>query len=92
MYNLSYVAREFGWYASKCFVQFTPYFHIQMAHAGQISHGLPHPITLRRLKNEVLERKHREAKNMHSAQGAGRGGPSARIRGISPNLCLYLII
>jgi hypothetical protein len=83
------VAREFGWYASKCFVQFTPYFYIQMAHAGQIARGLPHPITLGRLKNE---RKYREAKNMHSAQGASCGGPSARIRGVSPNLCLYLII
>ena len=87
LYSLSYTAREFGWYASKCFVQFTPYFHIQMAHAGQIARWLPHPITLGRLKNEVLERKHREAKNMHTAQGAGRGGPSARIRGVSHNLC-----
>ena len=87
LYSLSYTAREFGWYASKYFVQFTSYFHIQMAHAGQIARWLPHPITLGRLKNEVLERKHREAKNMYTAQGAGRGGSSARIRGVSHNLC-----
>ena len=83
LFNLSYVAREFGWYVSKCFVQFTSYFHIQMAHVGQIACCLLHLITPGRLKNEVLEQKHRETKNMHTSQSAGRGGLSAHIRGVS---------
>jgi hypothetical protein len=53
-----------------------------MAHAGEMSRALPPHITLGCLKNEVIERKHHEAKNMHTAQRAGRGGPSALIRGV----------
>jgi len=60
-----------------------PYFHVQSAHAGAMSSILPMGLTLDRLKNEVVERKHREAKNLHTAQGAGRGGPTADIRAVS---------
>lgn len=84
MHRLSCAANEFGWYASLCFQKWTPYFHIQVAHAGQLSPASrTPPITLGRLKNEVVERKHREAKNIKTSQGAGRGGPPPEVRGVN---------
>lgn len=41
-------------------------FYTQMAHVGKNALLLLHPITLGLLKNEVLERKHKELKNMHT--------------------------
>ena len=49
-----------------------PYIHIQGAHALQITRAA-HPYTLGRLRNEVMERKHREMKNLNNNQGGGRG-------------------
>jgi hypothetical protein len=79
--SISYIAQEFGWYTSKCFDQYTPNFHVQTVHAGQMLRVLPSNTTLGHLKNEVIEQKHWKAKNMHTAQGVGRGGPSSLIRG-----------
>jgi hypothetical protein len=60
-----------------CFTHFTAYIHIQMAHAGLMAHQLPFPLTIGWLKNEVLERKHKEAKNLHMAEKAGRSSGSS---------------
>jgi hypothetical protein len=49
-----------------------PYMHIQGAHALQMTRAA-HPYTLGRLRNEVMERKHREMKNLNNNQGGGRG-------------------
>jgi hypothetical protein len=76
------VAKEFQWHASRCFETFTPYFHIQVAHAWQMSVSLPTDLTIGHLKNEVVERKHQEFKNLKTTHGAGRGGPSTEIRGV----------
>lgn len=77
------MANEFAYYASLNFQYFSPYFHVQTAHAGDMVRSLPEELTLGRLKNEIVERKHRESKNLHTAQGGGRGGPSAETRGVS---------
>jgi len=76
--SLPYVVKKFVWHASRLFKTFTPYFHIQATHAGQMI-----KLTLGCLNNEVVERKHHEAKSLHIAQGAGRRGPSTEIRGVS---------
>ena len=49
-----------------------PYMHIQGAHALQMTRAA-HPYTLGWLRNEVMERKHREMKKMNNKQGGGRG-------------------
>ena len=48
------------------------YMHIQGAHALQMTRA-SHPYTLRRLRNEVMEHKHREMKNFNNNQEGGRG-------------------
>jgi len=48
-----------------------PYMHIQGAHALHMTRD-SHPYTLGRLRNEVMERKHREMKNLNKNQGGGR--------------------
>jgi hypothetical protein len=77
------VANEFTYYASLNFQYFSPYFHVQIAHARDMVRSLPEELTLGRLKNEIVERKHCESKNLHTTQRGGRGGPSAEIRGVS---------
>ena len=49
-----------------------PYMHIQGAHALHMTRVI-HLYTLRLLRNEVMERKHREMKILNSNQGGGRG-------------------
>ena len=49
-----------------------PYMHIQGAHALQMTRDA-HPYTLGWLRNEVMERKHREMKNLNNNRGGGRG-------------------
>ena len=49
-----------------------PYMHIQGAHVLQMTRAA-HPYTLGCLRNEVMERKHREMKNLNNNQGGGRG-------------------
>lgn len=80
--SIAYIGKEFAWYASLNFDKFTPYFHVQSAHAGQMVLSRPPEITLGCLKNEVLERKQQEANNLHTTQGAGRGGPTSAVRGV----------
>lgn len=55
------------------FSQFTLYVHIQAIHASLLLYRLPTPIAIGKLKNEVVECKHREAKNLHTTQGVGYG-------------------
>ena len=47
-----------------------PILHIHVAHVGLLSVRLLAPITIGRLKNEVVENKHRKAKNSPTTQGA----------------------
>jgi hypothetical protein len=69
--SIEIVAREYLWYATQVIGNdITPHIHIQGAHAGQIANQLPSDVILGRLKNEVMERKHREMKNIKTAQGA----------------------
>lgn len=49
-----------------------PYMHVQGAHALEMI-GSIHPYSLGRLRNEVMERKHREMKNLNTNQRGGRG-------------------
>jgi len=49
-----------------------PYMHIQGVNALQMTRAA-HPYTLGRLRNKVMERKHREMKNLNNNQGGGRG-------------------
>ena len=49
-----------------------PYMHIQGAHALQMTRAA-HPYTLGQLRNEVMERKHREMKILNNNQGGGKG-------------------
>ena len=49
-----------------------PYTHVQGAHALNMTRYI-HPYTLGRLRNEIMERKHREMKILNSNQGGGRG-------------------
>ena len=49
-----------------------PYMHIQGDHTLQMTRAA-HPYTLGRLRNEVMECKHREMKNLNNNQGGGRG-------------------
>lgn len=63
--------KDFGYYAFVVFAYFTPYTHIQVAHAFAISKVLPTALTLGRLKNEVAEHKHWEVENLHTAHGVG---------------------
>ena len=49
-----------------------PYMHVQGVHALYMTRSI-HPYTLGRLKNEVMERKHREMKILNRNQGGGRG-------------------
>lgn len=89
--TLPYLAKDFAWQASLCYEHFMPYFHVQIAHASSMSSALLAGFTLDRLKNEVVERKHKEAKNLHIAQGAGRGGPSADVRVVNTlTACTFL--
>ena len=48
-----------------------PYMHPQGAHALDMTQSI-HPYTLGRLRNEIMERKHREMKNLNKNQGGGR--------------------
>ena len=49
-----------------------PYMHVQGAHALDMTRYI-HPFTLGRLRNKVMEHKHREMKILNSNQGGGRG-------------------
>ena len=49
-----------------------PYMHIQGAHSLQMTRAV-HPYNLGWLRNEVMERKHREMKYLKNNQGGGRG-------------------
>jgi hypothetical protein len=77
------VINEFAYYASLNFQCFPPYFHVQTTHVGSMICSLHVELTLGRLKNEIVERKHHESKNLHTPQGRGRDGPSAEIQGIN---------
>lgn len=48
-----------------------PYTHVQGACAPQMTRAI-HPYTLGKLRNEVMECKHREMKILNSNQGGGR--------------------
>jgi hypothetical protein len=48
------------------------------------------PITLGCMKNEVVECKHYEVKNLKTTQGTGRGGPLPEIRGINVLILILL--
>ena len=49
-----------------------PYMHIQGAHALYMTR-VAHPYNLGQLRNEVMECKHREMKNLNNNKGGGRG-------------------
>ena len=49
-----------------------PYMNIQGGHALHMTR-VAHPYTLGWLRNEVMECKHREMKNLNNNQGGGRG-------------------
>ena len=49
-----------------------PYMHFQGAHVLDMTQSI-HPYTLGRLRNEIMERKHREMKILNRNQGGGRG-------------------
>lgn len=58
-----------------------PILHIHVAHVGLLLVRLPAPTIIGGLKNEVVENKHRKAKNLHTIQGAKQGGPFVDVRG-----------
>ena len=76
------MAKEFAWYVSLSFHTLTPYFHVQTLHATDMVVSLPPNLTLGQLKNEIVERKHHEAKSLHTAYGGGREAPTAHVRGV----------
>lgn len=61
-------AKDFGWHASQCFPHFTPYVHIHVVHDASISRMLSSTLAIGRLKNEVVQWEHREAKSLHAAR------------------------
>ena len=67
--RIGFLASEWLWLCSCCLGdEMVPYMHIQGAHALQMT-KVAHPYTLGRLRNEVMERKHREMKILNNNQG-----------------------
>lgn len=61
------------------FVHFTPNIHVQVVHASSRAQILLEILTLVRLKNEVVECKHQEVKNLYTWQRAKECGLSVEI-------------
>lgn len=56
-----------------------------------MSSSLPTPpITLGCMKNEVVERKYYEVKNLKTTQATSRGGPLPELRGINVLILILL--
>jgi hypothetical protein len=71
--RIGQLASEWLWLCSSCLGdEMVPYMHIQGEHALQMTKAC-HPHTLGHLRNEVMECKHKEMKNLNTNQGAQRG-------------------